>query len=149
MDSFAPMRHAPRPAALPRTRPDAKTDDGEVSCGTLDQRAADEKLCPRRRGCRRNEISARSRWIALPINLSQSYGKPKGVRMSLPGTSCQRAVMEHFRRFQPKPTEIEANSYNRICEHTPQCDIRVGTVIEATMPRVTPPRMNSRMRECP
>jgi hypothetical protein len=29
----------------------------------------------------------------------------------------------------------------------PQCDIEVGTVIAAIMPRVTPPRMNSRMRK--
>ena len=30
-----------------------------------------------------------------------------------------------------------------------QCDIITGTVIDARMPRVTPPRMNSRRRECP
>ena len=32
---------------------------------------------------------------------------------------------------------------------TIQCDIRVGRVIEERMSRVTPPRMNSRSRECP
>ena len=30
-----------------------------------------------------------------------------------------------------------------------QCDIRVGTVIVARMPRVAPPRMNSRNLQCP
>src|SRR5213592_579099 len=30
-----------------------------------------------------------------------------------------------------------------------QCDINVGLVIEASIPRVVPPRMNSRSRECP
>jgi hypothetical protein len=30
-----------------------------------------------------------------------------------------------------------------------QCDISVGTVIVARMPRVTPPSTNSRKRECP
>src|SRR5258707_8040026 len=30
-----------------------------------------------------------------------------------------------------------------------QCDINVGLVIEASIPRVVPPRINSRSRECP
>src|SRR5260370_42501538 len=30
-----------------------------------------------------------------------------------------------------------------------QCDIITGTVIDPRMPRVTPPRMNSRRRGCP
>src|SRR6266540_7041895 len=30
-----------------------------------------------------------------------------------------------------------------------QCDINVGLVIEASIPRVVPPRTNSRSRECP
>ena len=30
-----------------------------------------------------------------------------------------------------------------------QCDISTGTVIDRKMLRVTPPRMNSRKRECP
>ena len=32
---------------------------------------------------------------------------------------------------------------------TGQCDISVGKVMEARIPRVTPPNMNSRIREWP
>jgi hypothetical protein len=35
------------------------------------------------------------------------------------------------------------------CSSLRQCDIKVGTVIEPRIARVTPPRMNSRMREWP
>ena len=37
---------------------------------------------------------------------------------------------------------------NACCRKT-QCDISAGTVIDSSMPRVTPPRTNSRRREWP
>src|ERR1700730_15565687 len=47
---------------------------------------------------------------------------------------------------------VDVRAPLRVARQTPrsdQCDINVGLVIEASIPRVVPPRMNSRSRECP
>lgn len=48
--------------------------------------------------------------------------------------------------FHPEKINVLAKTWSAAIA---QCDISTGTVIELRMLRVTPPRMNSRKRECP
>src|SRR5260370_12889129 len=49
-------------------------------------------------------------------------------------------------RFAGARPDLAVDFAKRISD---QCDINVGLVIEASIPRVVPPRINSRSRECP
>jgi len=48
-------------------------------------------------------------------------------------------------RIHPGGLEQGLHTHARVA----QCDIRVGRVMELRIPRVTPPRTNSRRREWP
>src|SRR6516162_4213243 len=56
-----------------------------------------------------------------------------------------RKVFAFYRGWRPN----ESAECCALCEFGIQCDIKVGRVIELRIPRVTPPRTNSRRREWP
>ena len=61
-----------------------------------------------------------------------------------PSTVSTKAVL-----WYALHNDIQHRNRKRCAPAGSQCDISTGTVMEAKMPRVTPPRMNSRRREWP
>src|SRR4029453_11346211 len=55
------------------------------------------------------------------------------------------------RALRGRATQSAAQDQTVVCltPASDQCDINVGLVIEASIPRVVPPSINSRSRECP